>query len=90
MKRPVKFYKISHNPQFRSFPVGPNMIFQEKLNFVYMENDKEVSKIIPLSYIGPHLGKKKVIIKTDEETGISSYKGEFYIIPESLIFNYHD
>ena len=45
-------------------------------------------KIVPLEYLGPHLKFMKKIITTDPETGKKTFHGEFFVIPEKVIFEY--
>lgn len=86
--RRVDFYTITHNPKFDSFPIGPDLIYEEKLKFVYEMNGKQITKIVPMSFIGPHLGRKKKLIWKDPDTLETVYHGEFFIIPVTLIYNY--
>jgi len=84
----VEIYTVNQNKEFKNFAVSPNYIFEDRLRFVYDKDGAQQEKIVPLEYLGPHLKFMKKIITTDPETGKKTFHGEFFVIPEKVIFEY--
>ena len=84
----VEIYTVNQNKEFKNFAVSPNYIFEDRLRFVYDKDGAQQEKIVPLEYLGPHLKFMKKIITTDPETGKKIFHGEFYVIPEKVIFEF--
>lgn len=88
MSRHTDYYKVSKPEGFNSFLIGQNLLFEENLKFVYDKNGQHIEKIIPVSYIGPHLTGPKTIWKCDEEDETKKYAGCAYMVSASVIENY--
>lgn len=84
----VEIYTINQNVEHNNFAVSPNYIFEEKLRFVYDKDGLHQEKIVPLTYLGPYLKYMKKVITTDPETNEKKFQGEFFVIPEQVIFEY--
>ena len=63
-------------------------MFEKELLFVYTDEDEqEVHKVIPLTYLGPRL-KKKMFFIHDEVTLKKEFGGVVYSINEQYIIKY--
>lgn len=86
MSRRVQNYQVIHSERFHNFLISPKFLFEDKLKFVYMENNSIVEKIISLKKIGPYLKELK-LYKYDSDVDHYYYKGWAFEIPESVIFS---
>ena len=86
--RRTENYLVTHNPGFHNFLISPKLIMSENaLRFVYRKGGFDIEKIIPLSYIGPHL-KFRAMNKWDEQLMKYERRGFVYYIDENVVFDY--
>lgn len=87
MARHTDFYKTTFYPQQHNFLMSTKHLFEEALKFTYNKDGKTITKIVPVTYLGPYL-KHKSLFKWDDELLKYDWKGCVYAIPEEVIFKY--
>lgn len=88
--RRVNYYTITLNPHFDSFAISPTFLYEKALKFVYELNGETIEKVVPMTYIGPKLGKARHIYHNDPLTGDKEYCGFFYTIIKKFIIDYEE
>lgn len=83
----VDVYKVSKRTKHHNFVISPQYLHEETLRFVYEENGETFEKIIPLSYLGPHLHYVP-FYSINDFTLCREYRGGAYFVKEEVIFNY--
>ena len=83
----VETYKVTWRPGYKNFIIHPHYLHEENLKFVYEVEGKQVEKVIPVTYLGPHL-KTRMFFSKDEATLFREFRGWAYEIPEEIVFNY--
>ena len=87
----VDFYRVTLNEGFDSFAIGPDLLFQDALRFIWHNKyGLEMEKIVPVSYFAKYLGKVKKLIWFDDKLNDKVYRGEFYPLPAEVIYKYRD
>ena len=77
----VDVYRVKLNSKYNSFCIGPDLINEAKLKFVYEdENGDTIEKIVPNKYFVPKIGRT---IRPKNQNG-----GYFYVLPLSIIKNW--
>ena len=77
----VSVYRVSLNIKYNSFCIGPDLINEPKLKFVYKaENGDNIEKIVPNEYFVTKISRT---IYPHNQNG-----GYFYVLPAAFIKNY--
>jgi len=89
VNRRVDFYSVRYSEEYGSFPIGPNLLYEDELRFKYLIDGIEQEKIVPTTYFAQFLSSKpKKLIWYDELTRDKVYRGEFYTISLDPILLY--
>lgn len=84
----VEHYRVTQNGRYNNFIICPDYLGENELKFVYDDAEgNTIEKIIPVSYIGPHL-KQKLFFYKDEFLLKKQFRGVAYEVKADIIFNY--
>lgn len=84
----TSIYTVTRNERFaHHFLVSPNLITEDKLQFVYNDGKSVITKIVPIKVVMQN-AKPIKFFGRDPETLRSVYNGYAYEVPSSVIETY--